>query len=86
MLQLIDIPDKITAHEKTCGLNRAFFAPEVMQVDSSSRALITAKVDVWSLGAMLYLLIDGAIMKRNAEENSSMHVNFDFGEQVWGEV
>ena len=55
-------------------------APEVMQDGSSNCPKITEKADVWSLGAVLYLLIDGLIMKRFTEENNLAHENFDFGE------
>ena len=31
MIQLIDVPKDVTLEEKICGLNRAFFAPEVIE-------------------------------------------------------
>ena len=58
MMQLIDTLDNITEEQKTCGQNRVFAAPEI------ENQPVTEKADVWSIGAILYVLHTGKVMQR----------------------
>ena len=85
MIQLIDVPKDVTLEEKICGLNRAFFSPEV-KLGGTADNPVTFKADVWSIGALLYLMLSGSVMHRinklKASQKSTTMV-FDFSEQVW---
>ena len=59
------------------GIDQIFIAPELLSATSSK---ITEKVDSWSLGVILYLLITGGYFEFM---NNSDQVNFDFQESAW---
>ena len=52
---------------------------------SSSERPISYKVDIWSIGAILYLLIAGSILERVAN-CKKYHTVFDFSDPVWDKV
>ena len=54
-----------------------FLAPEIINGDDQ----ITTKADIWSLGAILYLLVTGNIQM--GTDQSPDTVNFDFNESQW---
>ena len=85
MIQLIDVPKDVTLEEKICGLNRAFFAPEVIEGGTAEQP-VTVKADVWSIGALLYLMLSGSVMQRISEKKASQKskIVFDFSEHHWG--
>ena len=53
------------------GVDRIFLAPEVNEVR------LSPKCDVWSIGAIIYLLTTGGTMDKKHEESWS------FNEPVW---
>ena len=75
MMQLIDVPEHLTIHNKMCGLNRLYMAPEVKE----GHRQITPKADVWSTGVILYLIVTGNVIMQMA----SAEMPFNFSEPVW---
>ena len=63
IMQIVDVLDNVTEEQKTCGFNRIFAAPEIDL--SSSTQTVTEKADVWSIGAILYILNTGQVMQRS---------------------
>ena len=59
------------------GIDQIFTAPELI---STNETKVSEKVDSWSLGVILYLLITGGKFELN---NNSDQVNFDFQESAW---
>ena len=87
-MQLIQVSGTRTQEEKTCGDSaNIFFSPEVK--NNAARDAVTAKADVWSIGAILYLLIIGEI--ENKKINNINNVSggddllFNFDEPEWQE-
>ena len=76
MMQLIDVPEHLTIHNKMCGLNRLYMAPEVKEGHSQ----ITPKADIWSFGVILYLMIIGFVTMQMANAEAP---KFNFSEPVW---
>jgi len=56
------------------GVDRLYLAPELNSFK------LGPKCDVWSIGAILYLLMTGGVADKRHEEH------FDFKEPVWFEV
>ena len=56
------------------GVDRLFLAPELI------KNRLGPKSDVWSIGAILYLLITGGVNDKRHEEV------FDFHENIWFNV
>ena len=77
MMQLIDCPSSIQLDDKICGMNRIFYAPEIQ----NEKLKLTPLADVWSVGAILYLMIVGEVIQKTACSNDSE--NFDFRETEW---
>ena len=76
-MQLIQVSGNRTQEEKTCGDSaNIFLSPEVK--NNLSRAPVTAKADVWSIGAILYLLIIGEIYDKQVNNNNIISSGDDF--------
>ena len=80
MIQLLDIKKDISHEDKTCGLSSSFFAPEVVKGGT-----VTFKSDVWSIGAVLYLMVAGSVLLRieKLKKSQSAQNVFDFSEPIW---
>lgn len=76
-MQLIDARDAGSLEGKLCGTSEIFVAPEVLK-----RHRYTSKADVWSMGAILYLLICKGRLVTKATSKSSRPL-FDFQEEAW---
>ena len=57
MMQLLDVAEHISLHDKMCGTNKIYLAPEINE--HTHRSQITKKADVWSTGVILYVLVIG---------------------------
>ena len=78
-MQLLDCRGATALDDKICGSNRIFFAPEIQ--DAATK--VTPLVDVWSLGAILYVLIANSVVgdsKRITNQDSDV---FDFQQPEW---
>ena len=77
-MQLMDCRKATDQDDKVCGSNRIFFAPEI----SDETAKVTPLVDVWSLGAILYVLIANQVIsdERLTKKDSDV---FDFLQPEW---
>ena len=73
IMQIIDCRSSTALDDIICGMNRKFFAPEVQ--DANVR--VTHLADVWSLGAILYVLIANRVIheERITKQDSDV---FDF--------
>ena len=58
LMQLLDCRGATALDDKICGSNRIFFAPEI----KDEAAKVTPLADVWSLGAILYVLIANSVV------------------------
>ena len=58
MIQLLDIKKGISLEDKTIDWC-SFFAPELVKGGT-----VTFKTDVWSIGAVLYLMVAGSVLQR----------------------
>ena len=56
MIQLLDIKKDISHEDKAIDWN-SFFAPELVLGGS-----VSFKTDVWSIGAVLYLMVAGSVL------------------------
>lgn len=56
IMQLLDVPNPLCIDANICGSNRIYLAPEIIS-SRNSNDKITGKVDVYSVGAIMYLLI-----------------------------
>ena len=79
-MQLMDCRKATDLDDKICGSNRVFFAPEV----SEETAKVTPLADVWSLGAILYVLIANQVIsdQRITKKDSDV---FDFRQPEWSQ-
>ena len=78
MMKLIDIPKSFKIDDKICGMNNIFSAPEI-QMDQKIDD--NPKMDVWSLGAIIYMLIAGDVLQKT--KNPKANSVFDFKEDAW---
>lgn len=69
IMQLIDIPHRVSIEQTISDVNRIFVAPELFEDDERS-CRITEKADIYSVGAILYLLITKE--SRNSREKLYM--------------
>ena len=65
IMQLIDIPHSVNINQNISDANRIFVAPELFE-DGERSCQITGKADVYSVGAILYLIITKGV--RNSQE------------------
>ena len=79
MIQLLDIKKDITHEDKTIDWC-SFFAPELVKGGT-----VTFKTDVWSIGAVLYLMVAGSVLQRIPKLKKSQLPQkvFDFSEPIW---
>ena len=74
----MDISKTVTEEQKISGLNKLFFAPELFHKSEE----LTSKVDIWSIGAILYFLVCGKILDKKESSGDKASV-FDFSEPEW---
>ena len=56
MIQLLDIKKDVSHEDKTIDWN-SFFAPELCKGGT-----VSFKTDVWSIGAVIYLIVAGSVL------------------------
>ena len=80
IMQLIDVSGHLTLGEKICGTNKVYIAPELLQKSQQQSLSVSEKADVWSVGAILYMLVIGRITDKMATKDTP---TFDFSEPEW---
>ena len=66
-MQLLDIPHRLSISDHISGANRIYLAPELLDEE----AIITGKADIYSMGAILYLLITKGVSENYNQAVSS---------------
>ena len=62
-------------YKELSGVSNIFLAPEYYSGNDAH-----TKVDIWSIGAILYLLVTGGI---NNESEGSYVESFNFRDRIW---
>ena len=83
-MQLVALQQQDYVNDRISIASRLFYAPEV----KSGEKNVTSVADVFSLGAILYLIVmfDFKIANFNIKQKTTQpgnHVNFDFSEPQW---
>ena len=79
---MADLATHTKVTEKMSGINKLFMAPECFYETER----VTSKVDVYSLGVILYLIIAWDLQEevsigKSHESERTQHANLDFSEE-----